>query len=592
MYHKKFIFILSAFLLFLFFLNYCDKNSTQSKNKPPIADFTVTPKSGTIETNFNFDASTTTDPEDPISTLMVRWDWENDGIWDTDWSTSKTIIKTFSINGNYTINLEVKDSDDLTNTITNSIIINNTAPTAYFDVSPKTGTIETEFNFNANESFDLEDSKEKLKARWDWEDDGDWNTVFSSELLETHKFTSIGKKIIRLEIKDLGDSSSFYTSEVQIINSPPTADFTINPSPGFSDDVFEFDASSSSDVEDPTVLLEVKWDLNNDSVWDTDYSTTKITTYKYDTPGAKEIKLEVKDSEGETATLLKQLMVNNHNPIASFSVTPTSGTEDTQFIFDANSSSDVEDDLSVLEVRWDWQSDGIWDTDYSFNKQITKVLNNIGNYDVKMEVKDTYGATDTDIHNIIVYGDAEYLKYDDGTFETWIQSTVSGNYFAVHFSLPNGWSSAIIEKIEIYCSENPKSIALKKWSSTLVDGGYIPGNRFSIGNLSLSTGWNKYTTITEVPSKEFFIGFLGNLACLGVDTDNPCSERSWTYTSNYNTWFYWNDADYGIRVTVRQTSPDGLILDNYVVLKTDDFSKKHEISTSSQEIKGINFIKK
>ncbi len=41
-----------------------------------------------------------------------RWDWTNDGIWDTDWLSSPiTITDDFSINGLYLAKLEVKDGD-------------------------------------------------------------------------------------------------------------------------------------------------------------------------------------------------------------------------------------------------------------------------------------------------------------------------------------------------------------------------------------------------------------------------------------------------------------------------------------------------
>jgi hypothetical protein len=39
--------------------------------------------------------------------------------------------------------------------------------------------------------------------------------------------------------------------------------------------VFSFDASSVSDVEDDTALLQVRWDFENDGVWDTDWSQEK-----------------------------------------------------------------------------------------------------------------------------------------------------------------------------------------------------------------------------------------------------------------------------------------------------------------------------
>jgi len=56
----------------------------------PTASFTVDPTSGNTSTTFNFNASGCSDNEDPLSALQIRWDWENDGNWDTGYSTIKT----------------------------------------------------------------------------------------------------------------------------------------------------------------------------------------------------------------------------------------------------------------------------------------------------------------------------------------------------------------------------------------------------------------------------------------------------------------------------------------------------------------------
>jgi formylglycine-generating enzyme required for sulfatase activity len=38
--------------------------------------------------------------------------------------------------------------------------------------------------------------------RWDWEDDGVWDTIFSAETHTEHSYDSLGHKTIRLEVKD------------------------------------------------------------------------------------------------------------------------------------------------------------------------------------------------------------------------------------------------------------------------------------------------------------------------------------------------------------------------------------------------------
>ena len=74
------------------------------------------------------------------------------------------------------------------------------SPSASFTVSPLSGQPETIFSVDASAS--LSRSGTVLEFRWDWEDDGVWDTAFSTEKLATHSYDSLGYKTIRLEVKD------------------------------------------------------------------------------------------------------------------------------------------------------------------------------------------------------------------------------------------------------------------------------------------------------------------------------------------------------------------------------------------------------
>jgi uncharacterized protein (TIGR02145 family) len=92
-------------------------------NRAPFASFTVVPGAGDTRTDFVFDASGSSDYEDDVSSLQVRWDWENDGIWDTNYSTAKTANHQFSITGIITVKLEVQDTGGLTANTTRQITV-------------------------------------------------------------------------------------------------------------------------------------------------------------------------------------------------------------------------------------------------------------------------------------------------------------------------------------------------------------------------------------------------------------------------------------------------------------------------------------
>ena len=84
----------------------------------------------------------------------------------------------------------------------------------------------------------------------------------------------------------------------------------------------------------------------------------------------------------------------NTAPAASFTVTPPTGSVATTFQFDASGCSDDQDAVSVLQVRWDWESDGTWDTGWSTEKSAQHVYGLAGSYNVTMEVRDMGGHTD------------------------------------------------------------------------------------------------------------------------------------------------------------------------------------------------------
>lgn len=110
-------------LFFTLFITACKKNAIPSQNTAPTASFTVDPTSGTTATVFTFDASGSSDNEDATSELQVRWDWENDGVWDTGYGTTK--MATHQSLGTYTVKLKVKDSGGLTHTTTRQVIVLN-----------------------------------------------------------------------------------------------------------------------------------------------------------------------------------------------------------------------------------------------------------------------------------------------------------------------------------------------------------------------------------------------------------------------------------------------------------------------------------
>lgn len=87
-------------------------------NTAPIASFSLSHSVAVEGMVVSGDASGSWDPEDPISHLEVRWDWEDDGIWDTPWTIQKLAEHQYSGRGTYTVRLAVRDPGGLTDEAT------------------------------------------------------------------------------------------------------------------------------------------------------------------------------------------------------------------------------------------------------------------------------------------------------------------------------------------------------------------------------------------------------------------------------------------------------------------------------------------
>jgi hypothetical protein len=92
-------------------------------NHPPVAAFTFTPNNVSRCMKIVFDGSSSSDVEDADQDLQVRWDWGNDGTFDTGWSNQKVTSHQFPSSGLHTVRMEVKDSGGLTSSTTRQITI-------------------------------------------------------------------------------------------------------------------------------------------------------------------------------------------------------------------------------------------------------------------------------------------------------------------------------------------------------------------------------------------------------------------------------------------------------------------------------------
>ncbi len=110
-------------------------------------------------------------------------------------------------------------------------------------------------------------------------------------------------------------------------------------------------------------------------------------------------------------------------PVASFTVTPSQGSSGTTFAVDASSSSDAQDTSAKLQVRWDWESDGAFDTARSSTKTATHAYGQDGTYTITLEVTDTSGLSSTATRTVTVGGSAPTIAISSPASGSVLRST-------------------------------------------------------------------------------------------------------------------------------------------------------------------------
>jgi uncharacterized protein (TIGR02145 family) len=133
---------LSACVIFLIW------QSCAKENQPPVAQFSIDPVTGNDETIFMMDASLTTDPDDNAETLLFIWDWEGDGIFDTQYATRKKGDHKYARSGDYKVTLVVKDPRGMTDTLKVPLLVSssNLPPEAPFNPQPAEGAVTLTIN--------------------------------------------------------------------------------------------------------------------------------------------------------------------------------------------------------------------------------------------------------------------------------------------------------------------------------------------------------------------------------------------------------------------------------------------------------------
>ena len=275
------------------------------------------------------------------------------------------------------------------------------------NVENTSGTTATIFTFDGNGSHDEETRASELEVRFDFENDGKLDTYFSRTKRATHTYETPGLKTVRMDVLDLQGNVTSTTAQVYVVqNTPPDAYLTVQPKSGTPGVTFNIDASHSTDSQYKSYLLEYRFDFDGDGRYDTAYERKNRIKHIFDSPGTKNVTVQVKDPEGAVNTYSEKITVlPNTPPKAAFTVEELRSNEDVAvYKLDASDSNDP--DGSKLTYKWDFNYTGVNDIQWSTNEYHSPFtyayFYRPGEYIIKLLVKDLDGATNVSFQSIFV----------------------------------------------------------------------------------------------------------------------------------------------------------------------------------------------
>ncbi|MAE07341.1 MAG: hypothetical protein CL661_01110 [Bacteroidetes bacterium] len=254
---------------------------------------------------------------------------------------------------------------------------------------------------------------------------------------------------------------------------------------------------------------------------------------------------------------------NNNSPEVILKVFPTVGSTMTEFNIDMSESNDLEDHVSKLSIRVDWESDGVWDLDWTTEKIHSQIYGTEGDHNIQVEIKDTDGNVTPTSESLKITNSNHLVpanspfSYNVGiNYETWTAGrnnrdigkdldTVT-KYFKLiktYHTAAVGTSQVIIDPTMLEVinymlahEEAKLELALGTNNNVLANGGYgSPWTPGLMTSKSYTDEWvqmliNSFTSKANV-EKYVKLIMLGN----EIDANGPLTSDS-KFTDYYTKW--------------------------------------------------------
>jgi uncharacterized protein (TIGR02145 family) len=371
----------------------------------PEVSLAAKPDSGLTTQTFDFRVAVANLPSGQEE-FYVRWDLDGDSTWDQPFSSDPAIPYRFYKKGDHVIRAEILTEDGQRIFLKKKIAIAQgySAPHAAFTIDPPVGNYLNKFTFDAGATRDDEDSLATLKFRWDFDDDGRWETDYSSDPKTVYQFKKALNYNVRLSVMDPTKrvASEVKTLIVDMHEDAIRPDFSWLPAEATVKDTFLLDASATRHETDSARVFTYEWDIKSEVVYGP--FEEPVFEHLFRASGMQQVTLTATDQYGLSNSITKEFYVikENRPPVPKIQVGTPYGNVTTNFYLSSWPSTDDVTAPSQMLVRWDFEGDGNWDTDWSYDKVVYHQFPVPGEYRVVLEATDEGGISARGYQRVLV----------------------------------------------------------------------------------------------------------------------------------------------------------------------------------------------
>nr|MDD3720778.1 PKD domain-containing protein [Candidatus Gracilibacteria bacterium] len=350
-----------------------------------------------------FDATSSTSTSG-TKFLKTTWDFGN-GVKKEYDGGPKVERVIFGTEGDYIVRLTLKTNE--LQLVERKFTISVHKPVAAIVTSQDQGFIGDKFTFSANPSV----FEKNLTYNWEIVDiDRNETILQKAGNLFTYEFSNKGKFNVKLKVTDPSGDVDNDNRIIYINSRAPVAEFAYSvPKPNKPNRVL-LDATKSYDQDyTDDGKLEFSWEIDGQKVdlEDPNYNGS-LGYYTFDSIGDHSVVLDVTDPDGIKSQKKDKVKVNSILSV-DYSAYPVVITRNSFIKFLATSSE-------AKFFKWDFGDGNI---DGGSNDKINHTFNKSGTFDVKLEVSDSEGNTNSITKKVYV-ADTDYpyalidVQYENG----------------------------------------------------------------------------------------------------------------------------------------------------------------------------------